>query len=376
MERPPLCVVTPYAPSPSETFIRRHITDLPASVVLVHGWRPTVDDRVVLSLPERVAYKAWRALSGAGLERETTAAYSRVFKHHRARAVLAEYGPTGVKVMAACRQLNLPLIVHFHGFDASVHSLLEKHASQYPALFTQAASVIAVSNAMRRKLIDLGAPPDKVHYNPCGADCGDFTGASPHDAPPVFVSAGRFVDKKAPDLTLKAFAEVHRQEPRARLRMLGDGPLLDTCRALGRRLHLEDAVAFLGFQPPPVVQQEMRNARCFVQHSLEADNGDCEGTPVGILEAGASGLPVVATRHGGIPDVVVEGETGFLVDERDVAQMATHMLELVRSPGLAGRMGQRARTRIATHFSHERSLRRLWALIEDAVRASPCVPSV
>src|SRR5206468_1582058 len=141
-------VVTPYAPSPSETFIRRHVTDLPASVLLVHGWRPSVDDRVVLSLPERVVHKTWRTVSGAGPERERTAAYRKVFSRHAARAVLAEYGPTGVEAMRACRQLNIPLIVHFHGFDASVHSVLEEYSSQYAALFRQAASIIAVSNAM------------------------------------------------------------------------------------------------------------------------------------------------------------------------------------------------------------------------------------
>jgi colanic acid/amylovoran biosynthesis glycosyltransferase len=364
---PRVCVVTPYMPSPSETFIRHHITDLPASVLLVHSWRPTVNDRVVLSLPERVVHKAWRTLSGAGQEHETTVAYCKVLRRHRARAVLAEYGPTGVKVMSACRRLNIPLIVHFHGFDASVRTVLDAYGSGYAQLFDQASSIIAVSSAMRRKLISLGAPAEKVHYNPCGADCHDFNGASPRDVPPVFLSVGRFVEKKAPHLTVAAFAEVHRFEPSARLRMLGDGPLLDECRALAQRLGVAEAVEFPGFQPPSIVQQEMRNARCLVQHSLEAANGDCEGTPVGILEAGASGLPVVSTRHGGIPDVVVEGETGFLVDERDVSQMANHMLDLARSPGLAGQMGQRARMRVLTHFSEEQSLRHLWALIEDAM---------
>jgi glycosyltransferase involved in cell wall biosynthesis len=263
--------------------------------------------------------------------------------------------------------LNLPLIVHFHGFDASVHSVLEEHQKTYPLMFQQASAIIAVSRAMERKLITLGAPPERVHYNPYGINCNDFLGADPSSAPPAFLSVGRFVEKKAPQLTLSAFASVHRSVPEARLRMIGDGPLLDACRQQAVELNIQDVVTFLGAQSPAVVQSEMRSARCFVQHSMEAANGDCEGTPVGILEAGASGLPVVSTRHAGIPDVVVEGETGFLVDEGDVDGMAEYMLRLALDPRLAGDLGRAATQRIQNQFSQESSDRRLWEIVESCI---------
>jgi glycosyltransferase involved in cell wall biosynthesis len=282
-------------------------------------------------------------------------------------AVIAEYGTTGVLTMDACRELDLPLIVHFHGFDASVRAVLDEHRETYPLMFHQAAAIIAVSRAMERKLISLGAPPERVHYNPYGINCDDFCGAEPSNAPPVFLAVGRFVEKKAPQLTLKAFSKAHRSVPHARLRMIGDGPLLDECRSLAGELKIEDAVTFLGAQSPAVVREEMRSARCFVQHSMEAENGDCEGTPVGILEAGASGLPVVSTRHAGIPDVVVENETGFLVDEGDVDEMAEHMLRLAQEPQLAGDLGRAATQRIENHFSQELSDRRLWKIIESCL---------
>jgi glycosyltransferase involved in cell wall biosynthesis len=369
-----LCVVTPYPPAPSETFITSHLTDLPASVLLVQGWRPSVDNRAVLSLPERLIYKAWRTVSRGGLDREWTAAYRSAFRRHRADAVLAEYGPTGVKVMAACRQLNLPLIVHFHGFDASVRMVLDEYGNQYGEMFEQAARIIAVSQAMRRKLVALGAPPEKVEYTPYGVDVREFDGASPSSAPPLFLAVGRFVEKKAPHVTLEAFAGVHRIVPDARLRMVGDGPMLDQCRALARRLGVEQAVAFLGQQPPSIVCRELRHARCFVQHSVEATTGDCEGTPVAIIEAGATGLPVVSTHHGGIPDVVIDGETGFVVEEWDTAAMARRMLELAESPDLAAEMGRRARARMLQHFSKDDSLARLWSTIERAIADRGCRP--
>jgi glycosyltransferase involved in cell wall biosynthesis len=362
-----VAVVTPYEPSPSETFIRAHVERLPAKTILVHSWPPTVGRKTVLSLPERAAYKLLRTILRSGLERETTAAYVKAFRKHRTAAVLAEYGPTGVLVMEACRKLGVPLIVHFHGYDASVRSVLEENAESYARMFEQAAAIIAVSRAMQDKLIALGAPPAKVFYNPCGVDCAEFYEGDPSLAPPVFLAVGRFVEKKAPQLTLSAFSRVHRAFPEARLRMLGGGPLLDECRELAEQLGIGDAVTFLGVQSQGIVQEEMRRARAFVQHSVEAANGDCEGTPVGILEAGASGLPVISTRHAGIPDVVVEGETGLLVDERDVEGMAERMLRLLHEPELASKLGRAARRHIESNFSKERSDGHLWAVIESCL---------
>jgi glycosyltransferase involved in cell wall biosynthesis len=150
--------------------------------------------------------------------------------------------------------------------------------------------------------------------------------------------------------------------------MIGDGPLKDACVDLARELGLADAVTFLGARGPDVVRGEMRGARAFVQHSIVAPSGDSEGTPVAIIEAGATGLPVVSTRHGGIPDVVVEGETGLLVDEQDVDGIAAHMATLLENPALAARMGRAARERIQQEFSMPR---RLDTLADIIARATP-----
>jgi colanic acid/amylovoran biosynthesis glycosyltransferase len=364
-----LCVVTPCEPAPTETFIRGHIEELPARVVLVHGWRPSIGTRPILSAPRLGAYKLWRTLTHAGLGTETTAAYLQAFRRYGVEAVLAEYGEMGVLVMEACRRAALPLIVHFHGYDASLHSVLQEHAETYPTMFREATAIVAVSRAMEKKLITLGAPPAKVYYNPYGVDCAQFEGADPASAPPIFVAVGRFTEKKAPQLTLSAFAQVYQIRPDARLRMIGEGPLLDDCRKLAEQLGISEAVKFLGAQTPEVVRQELKGSRCFVQHSVEASTGDSEGTPVSILEAGATGLPVVSTRHAGIPDVVIEGETGFLVDERDVAGMAQHMLRLVEDPGLARQMGLAGRRQIEMHFSKQQRLGNLWQIIESCLAA-------
>jgi glycosyltransferase involved in cell wall biosynthesis len=202
-------------------------------------------------------------------------------------------------------------------------------------------------------------------------DCSAFGGANPATAPATFLSVGRFTAKKAPDLTLRAFARVRQKVPGAQLRMVGFGPLLEPCRKLAGELGLDGAVTFLGACPPPVIQGEMRRARCFVQHSIVAPDGDSEGTPVSILEAGASGLPVVSTRHAGIPDVVLDGVTGLLVEEGDVEGMACALVRLALDPDLAARLGQAARQRIAEHFSLPDRIGRLWAILDSCIAGAP-----
>jgi len=357
-----VCVVTPNWPAVSESFIWAHVERLPARVVLIHGWPPQIDGVPILSLPGRALRKIVHVTAGG--DSPTTAAYVKAFRQYGADVVLAEYGPMGVVVQAACERAAVPLVVHFHGYDATVRAVIEEHATTYPAMFRTAAGLISVSRAMHRQLIALGASPERLHYNPCGVDCQEFLGANPSTAPPIFVAVGRFVDKKAPQLTLQAFAAVHRQLPAAKLRMVGEGPLLEQCRRLVGELAVGNAVSFLGAQPHAVVREEMKRARCFVQHSIEAPSGDCEGTPVGILEAGASALPVVSTLHAGIPDVIVDGKTGFLVPERDVGAMADRMLRLAKDPELAQTLGRAGRERIEAHFSIQHSIEGLSKIIE------------
>jgi glycosyltransferase involved in cell wall biosynthesis len=368
-----ICIVTPYFPVLSETFIREHIDHLPAKVSLVYGWPPKFANRSILPNSIRLAYRIRKKLFPKTLD-HTTAAYITAFRRLRPDAVLAEYGPTGTLVFDACHKLAIPLIVHFHGYDASIHQVLRDHAETYRAMFLQSQAVIAVSRSMQAKLISLGALQETVHYNPYGIDCKNFGGANPASAQPVFLAVGRFVEKKAPQLTISAFAAVHRDCPEARLRMIGDGPLLDVARQTAVDLGLTEAITFLGPQPHEVVQKEMRSARAFVQHSVEAANGDCEGTPVGILEALASGLPVVSTRHAGIPDVIIDGKVGFLVAEKDVDGMAQRMSLLIRQPELAGQIGAAAREHIVSNFSQEKSLGNLWKIIASTITTKKTGP--
>ncbi len=366
-----LCIVQPSLNTFSETFLAAHAAMLPAEVTVVHGIPPQLGGCKLLG--DGLAQRAWRKLAhwicGGPEGGDITLAYLKAFRRIRPQAVLAEYGTMGTLVHEACRAARIPLVVHFHGFDASKRDVLEQNRNGYSQLFQESGAIIAVSQAMRTRLISLGAPPGRTHYNPCGVDCDQFAQAKPAENPPVLLSVGRFVEKKAPHLTILAFDRAARTYPDARLRMIGDGALLGVCQDLVNGLGIAEKVKFLGPQPHQEVAKEMRAARAFVQHSVEATDGDCEGTPVSVLEAGASGLPVIATRHGGIADVILDGQTGFLCEERDVEGMSQHMKHVLRDPDLAKAVGAAARSHVLGHYSMDRSIQTLWRVIQQC--ASP-----
>jgi glycosyltransferase involved in cell wall biosynthesis len=374
---PTVCLIQPNRNSYSETFIRNHAERLPGRVRMLHsGWFPTrrEDDSRLLRLPLELVFRARRVVPAA----ITTAnshlmdnTLSRYLRKNSVDVVLAEYGLTGAAVMNACRKARVPLVVHFHGFDAYHHPTLKSYGAQYVRMFEMASAIVAVSRDMQQQLIALGAPQEKVHYCPYGVDVELFEGANPATSSPTFVATGRFVNKKAPYLTLLAFRTVVSRIPEAKLIFFGDGPLLDACNQLAKTLDLCDAVEFRGPRPNREVAETLRFSRAFVQHSIRAMDGDSEGTPVAILEAGAAGLPVVATRHAGIKDVVIERETGFLVDEGDIGTMADHMIHLAQSPWVAATMGQRAQKHIADNFSLQKGIARLSTVMESAIAGRP-----
>ncbi len=138
--------------------------------------------------------------------------------------------------------------------------------------------------------------------------------------------------------------------PDARLILGGDGVLLNSCKNLAKGLKYEKYIEFKGVMTLLEIKKELSLANVFVQHSIIADDGDMEGTPLSILEASAAGLPVISTNHGGIPDVVINCITGFLVNEHDVDGMAESMIKILNDNDLAKKLGLNGRKKIKSDF--------------------------
>jgi colanic acid/amylovoran biosynthesis glycosyltransferase len=252
-------------------------------------------------------------------------------------AVLAEYGPMGVLAADVCRQRGIPLHVYFHGYDASYSLRHPTVRRRYRRLFGQAASIICASRFLADRLVALGCPERLIRVVPCSVDTRRFSPGKPR--PGQIVALGRLVEKKAPHLTIRAFGRIAGRFPQARLDIVGEGPLRKVCERTIAELGLEDRVTLLGGQPHHACASLMRRAAIFAQHSMTDPEGNTEGFPVSIAEAMATGVPVVSTRHSGIPEGVLEGITGLLVEEGDVDGMAEAFARLLADPALAARMG-------------------------------------
>lgn len=372
-----LVLLCPEPAAASETFIRAHRDLLPFTVISLYRWRfpYQVDGRRWVALLPGILRLLTERLHHPGLaywsERQGQQQVARWLRENKAHAVLAEYGPLAAGIAPACRIANIPLVVVFHGFDAYQRDLLEMYRHQYSHLFTTAAAVVVVSDPMRQQLIQLGAPAERIKVNPCGVDPTRFCDADPAAAPPHFLAIGRFVGKKGPLLTIEAFAKAHQKEPSIRLTMIGTGPLLAECQKRAVELGLEDAITFAGDCSHTRVQAELRQGRAVVQHSLRCASGDQEGTPVALIEAQMAGLPVVSTLHAGIPGVVIDGCTGFLVPEGDVSGMAEAMFRLARDPQLAAVMGAAGRAHALKYHTMERHISALTATIREAICMQP-----
>ena len=323
----------------SETFIQSHIQLIQKGIVYSDGYFPTS-----LSLDKG---KTWQTLA-EDEDRETRLIES--WREHNVQAVLAEYGPAGAEVMHACKKANIPLIVHFHGFDAYRDDVLNHYGEHYKELFQFASKIIVVSKDMYAQLLSLGCPAEKLEQITYGIDTDLFSPPNSNESRKGFIACGRFVPKKSPLNTIRAFAKVVEAHPSAKLTFIGDGELKESAISLTKELNIEHSINFKGVLGQTEVLSEFQKHAIFVQHSVRTDQNDSEGTPLSILEAASTSLAIVSTNHAGIPDVIVDGESGFLVDEGDVQAMSKRMIQLLEDKELRDQFGESARGTISDRY--------------------------
>lgn len=363
-----LCIAYPNKFRYSETFIHHQVKYLKPTIGIYEGWYPAKDSlgNAILDFPlNYLAVRGtYRNVAPKAYHCSYIRALSKYFEKREIDVVLAEYGPMGITMADVCSELGIPCVTHFHGFDAYFHSTIQKYGERYRTMFQKSAAIIGVSKDMCSQLESLGADPDKLHYNPYGVDTKKFGGANPLGSRKDFIFVGRFTPKKSPSDTIMAFQIVHKVHPDATLTMIGDGELFHKSKKLVQELGLEDVISLPGVMSSEDIATALKRSRCFVQHSVRSEAGDSEGTPNTILEASATGLPIVSTRHAGIKDAVTEDKTGFLVDEGDYKAMGEHMIRLAEDPTLATTLGKAGREFMATNFELSSQIEKLRKIIE------------
>lgn len=269
-----------------------------------------------------------------------------------ARVLHIYFGHHAVRWLPVIKACPLPVVVSFHGADAAV-GVTRAHLGE---VFRHSRLILARSQALLESLSGHGCSTEKLRLHRTGIPLDVWTPpAQARAIPPPrgawrFVQACRFVEKKGLHTTLRAFAEVAAKYPHATLALIGDGPLRERLAASCRQLGLLGKVAFPGFLMPEQLREAFHSAHAFVHPSVTTADGNQEGVPNSLLEAMATGLPILATRHGGIPEAVDHEFSGFLVAEGDASGLAHAAINLMENPARWHAMSAAAEKAVRERF--------------------------
>lgn len=357
-------------PEMSETFIR-------AQMGAYRRYRPRIYAK------RRLAEPQWpiSAVSDSGhwAERYFLATRSPRW-HRRAEGLVpdvlhAHFGVDGVYALPLAKSLGVPLITTFHGFDILTKPgwrwrhpsiPLAMYVANLGELKSRAARFIAVSRFVERALVAAGFPAERIVQHYIGVDTSRFTpGKGDESLGRYVLSVGRHVECKGIDVLLRAFARIADRHPAVRLLQVGAGPLSAKLGQLAEDLGLSGRVAFLGAQPHERVLQLMQAAEAFALPSLTQDSGQAEALGIVFNEASACGVPVAATLSGGIPEVVIHGQTGLLCEEGDDLALADNLDHLLGDAVLRHSLGQRGRELVCDCFDLAKQTARLERIYDE-----------
>jgi glycosyltransferase involved in cell wall biosynthesis len=267
----------------------------------------------------------------------------------------AHFAPDACHALGLAAELALPLVVTLHGYDVTARGESKTNLHRFirerelRQLQQRARLFLCVSEFIRDKAIAAGFPPDKLIVHRIGVDMSEFQPSHDAGSSNNVLFVGRLTEKKGCQYLIRAMLQVQKQIPSAHLLVVGEGPLRYSLQECAREIGV--AVTFLGRMGHDAVRKYMTSARVVVVPSVTARNGDSEGLPMVLLEAQAMGIPVVSTRHAGIPEGILDGERGLLCAEFDVPALAQHITHLLTDNGLWNDHHQRGPEFVREHFS-------------------------
>lgn len=285
--------------------------------------------------------------------------YLQLLDQRRPALIHAHFGVEGVYALPLAKKLGVPLVTTFHGFDAtlSTNSLL---ASRSPAWMNYALRrhhlachgdvFLCVSEFIRQRVLELGFPEERTHVHHIGIDTQFIQPRDPKDEKPIVLHVARLVEVKGTEYLIKSFSKISKFFPDLKLVIIGDGPLRKRLEEFSKFLGVQEKVEFMGAKPHTEVMSIMHQASMLVLPSVRTSKSAEEGLGIVLLEASALGVPVIGTQHGGIPEAIIDGETGFLVAERDTNALAERIKFLLMNPSYRHDMGKKARIFCEVNF--------------------------
>jgi colanic acid/amylovoran biosynthesis glycosyltransferase len=280
-----------------------------------------------------------------------------------ARLLHIYFGQIAVHLLPLIRAWERPSIVSFHGADVSVDMNKQAYREATLQMLNAVSLVLVRSESLRRAVIHLGCDEKKIELQRTGIPLDEFPFRERNFVAAAtewrFVQAGRLIEKKGLPVTLRAFAVFLRQHSNAKLTLAGEGPLLGQLQNLVRELKIDGRVSFTGFISQEQLREIYYASHIFLHPSQTGHDGNQEGIPNSMLEAMASGLPVFATEHGGIPEAIENGVSGVLVPERNHEKLAGALLDAAKDPGFLSRIARNGAEIVRKNFDLRAQARRL-----------------
>jgi colanic acid/amylovoran biosynthesis glycosyltransferase len=281
--------------------------------------------------------------------------FHKIIKQTNARVIHAHFGNVGYKAIGLSQHHKIPLITSFYGHDATTLAKRKKYQKRYKVLFQKGHRFLVEGNNMKKVLMQLGCPENKITVFHLGVEVNNYpfkVRTISAENPVKFLFAATLTEKKGAGYAVKAFAKVLEKHPNAVLRMIGEGPENEMITQLISDLGIEEKIEREGYVPYEVLVKRIYEADIFVQPSVTASDGNTEGgAPVALIDAQATGIPILATFHADIPEVVIHEKTGLLAPERDVDSLAENMLKLIETPGLCEKLGRNGRKHVEENYN-------------------------
>ncbi len=288
---------------------------------------------------------------------------NRILAAREADMMHVYFGHTGVHLLPVLKRWPKPTVVSFHGMDVQPREDQPGYIDRLRDMLQFLPMVMARSESLKQRLIELGCPEEKIRLNRTAIPADEFPyieRAAPTTGDPWhLVQACRLIEKKGLDVTLRVFAAFAADHPGAKLTIAGDGPLREAIAKQAAELGISECVNLVGFLSGEELRDLFHSAHIFIHPSRLTADKNQEGIPNAMLEAMATGLPVLATLHGGIPEAVENGKTGLLVAEDDEAALLGCLRELAADFGRWQTMGAAAAMAIRENFDVAQQIARL-----------------
>jgi glycosyltransferase involved in cell wall biosynthesis len=325
-------------------FDKIDIVRKPATHFLRRFWFKQVRDK-----PWQISDREVSALGGV-LDREN------------AQLLQIFFGHIAVHLLPLIRAWPKPSVVSFHGADVLVDMEKPAYRQATKQMLAAATRVFVRSASLQRAVIELGCEENKIDIVRTGIPLEEFPFRErefPANGEWRFLHASRLVQKKGLATTLHAFTQFLGHYPRATLTIAGAGPMREELQELTRKLKINDRVALPGFLASDKLREIYYASHIFLHPSETGSDGNQEGIPNAMLEAMATGLPVFATDHGGIPEAIANGVSGILVPERDYEALSQALLKAVQDRDLLARLARNGANAVAQKFDQQNQIRRL-----------------